>query len=164
MLEIRKSYPTDAYALINISDITWKNAFYDILPNGILHDNIHNIEKRVRHLQDQINENNRIFVALEDGVPIGYIFYAKAQNVVYDAAAEIRSIYILPEFQKQGIGTKLFENVLEEIKHLGYTEATIGVDKNNYIALHLYQSKGFTNILYDGKDENGEFYKLMKQL
>lgn len=120
MLKIRKSYPTDAYALINISDITWKNTFYDILPNGILHDNLHNVEKRVNHLRDQINENNRIFVALEDEVPIGYIFYAKAQNVVYEEAAEIRSIYILPEFQKKGIGTKLFENVLEEIKRLGY--------------------------------------------
>ena len=120
MLEIRKSYPTDAYTLINISDITWKNAFYDILPNGILHDNLQNVEKRVNHLQDQINENNRIFVALEDGVPIGYIFYAKAQNVVYDSAAEIRSIYILPEYQKQGIGTKLFNTALEEIKNLGY--------------------------------------------
>ena len=26
MLEIRKAYPTDAYTLINIHDITWKNA------------------------------------------------------------------------------------------------------------------------------------------
>ena len=79
-----------------------------------------NVEKRIMHLKDQIVENNRIFVALVDDVPVGYIFYAKAQNVIYEAAAEIREIYILPEFQKQGIGTKLFESVLDEIRKLGY--------------------------------------------
>lgn len=120
MLEIRKAYPTDAYTLIGIKDVVWKSEFYDFLPNGIISEMARNIDKRVMHLKDQISENNRIFVALEDDVPVGYIFYAKAQNVVYDSAAEIRDIYVMPEFQKKGIGTKLFERALEEIKKLGY--------------------------------------------
>lgn len=121
MLEIRKAYPSDAYALINIMDVVWKKEFYDFLPNGIIFEMIRNVERRVNHLRDQIIENNRIFVALEDDIPVGYIFYAKAQGTAYDAAAEIREIYILPEFQQKGIGTKLFEMALEEIKKLGYT-------------------------------------------
>lgn len=121
MLEIRKAYPTDAYSLINIMDVVWRNEFLDFLPNGIIFEMTHNVDKRIKHLTDQINENNRIFVALEDGVPIGYIFYAKAQSNMYDAAAEIREIYILPEFQRKGIGTQLFEKALKEIKKLGYT-------------------------------------------
>ena len=121
MLEIRKSYPTDAYALINIMDVVWKNEFYDFLPNGILFEMARNVDKRIMHLKDQIIENNRIFVALEDEIPVGYIFYAKAQGMGYESAAEIREIYILPEFQKKGIGTQLFEKALEEIKKLGYT-------------------------------------------
>lgn len=120
MLEIRKAYPTDAYTLINIMDVVWRREFYDFLPNGIIFEMTRNVEKRIMHLKDQIVENNRIFVALVDDVPVGYIFYAKAQNVIYEAAAEIREIYILPEFQKQGIGTKLFERVLDEIRKLGY--------------------------------------------
>ena len=40
----------------------------------------------------------------------------------------------------------------------------IGVDKDNISALHLYQKKGFTNVLFDGEDEYGEFYKLMKEI
>ena len=130
MLEIRKSYPTDAYTLINISDISWKNAFYDILPNGILHDNLQNVKKRIKHLQDQITENNRIFVAIEDGIPIGYIFYAAAQNVIYESAAEIRAIYILPEFQRKGIGTKLFEQVRKELSQLGFKSLIIYSPQN----------------------------------
>ena len=104
MLEIRKAYPTDAYALVNIMDTVWKSEFYDFLPNGIMFEMGKNLEKRIKHLTDQIEENNRIFVALEDNVPVGYVFYAKGQSVVYEASAEIREIYVLPEFQKKGIG------------------------------------------------------------
>ncbi|MBQ8681358.1 MAG: GNAT family N-acetyltransferase [Bacilli bacterium] len=125
MIEIRKAYGADAYQLVNITDTVWKDAFYDILPNGILNDMIRNTEKRISHLKDQINENNRIFVATSDEVPIGYIFYAKTQNVIYNAAAEIRSIYILPEFQHQGIGRQLFNKAIEELKKLGYKNLII---------------------------------------
>lgn len=144
MLEIRKAYPTDAYTLINIMDIVWKREFYDFLPNGILFEMSHNVEKRINHLTDQINENNRIFVALEDDVPIGYIFYAKAQNVVYDAAAEIREIYILPEFQRKGIGTQLFEKALEEVKKLGFTSLVLYCP---------WESKGLTFFLKMGGEK-----------
>lgn len=120
MLEIRKAYPTDAYTLINIMDTVWKVEFYDFLPNGIMHEMGRNIEKRIKHLTDQINENNRILVAINDEVPVGYIFYAKAQNVIYESAAEIREIYILPEYQKQGIGKKLFISAIEELKKIGF--------------------------------------------
>lgn len=120
MLQIRKSYPTDAYRLIQIMDIVWKDEFYDVLPNSIFHDMIRNVGKRVQHLKEQIEENNRIFVALEDEQIIGFIFYAKTTNVTYNVAAEIRSVYILPDFQRRGIGTKLFECVVDEIKRLGF--------------------------------------------
>lgn len=120
MLQIRKAYPTDAYSLIQIYDAVWKNEFYDILPNGIFQEMSRTVEKRVHHLKDQIQENNRIFVALEDEVTIGFIFYGKTSNSVYNSAFEIRSIYILPEFQRRGIGSQLFQNVSAEIEKLGY--------------------------------------------
>lgn len=120
MLQIRKAYPTDAYHLIHITDLAWKNEFYDILPNGIFQDMNQNVEKRIHHLKEQIEENNRIFVALEDDITIGFIFYAKTHDVAYDTAAEIRSIYVLPDFQRKGVGTKLLQSAIEEIKKLGF--------------------------------------------
>lgn len=125
MIEIRKAYPTDAYALINVMDVVWKREFYDFLPNGIIFEMSRSVDKRVSHLKNRIVENNRIFVALSDDVIVGYIFYAKAQNVIYDMAAEIREIYILPEYQRQGIGRQLFAKAIEEIKKLGYNSLVL---------------------------------------
>ena len=131
MIEIRKAYPIDAYTLINIKDNVWKNEFYDILPNGIINDMNKNIEKRIEHLIDQINENNRVLVALVDDKIVGYIFYAKALNEDLDLAAEIREIYILPDYQRKNIGTSLFESVVDELKKLGYNSIVLNLPINS---------------------------------
>lgn len=131
MIEIRKAYPIDAYTLINIKDNVWKNEFYDILPNGIINDMNKNIEKRIEHLIDQINENNRVLVALVDDKIVGYVFYAKALNEDYDLTAEIRELYILPEYQRKNIGTSLFENVVDELKKLGYNSIVLNLPINS---------------------------------
>lgn len=47
---------------------------------------------------------------------------------------------------------------------MGFAEAAIGVDKDNANALHLYRKFGFTEVLFDGADEYGEFYKLLKRI
>lgn len=120
MIEIRKAYPTDAYTLVNICDTVWRDEFYDVLPNAILNERIKNTTKRVNHLIDQIKENNRVFVAMDEGEIVGYIFYGKTHNAVYNMAIEIRDIFVLPKYQKQGIGKELFESVRKEIKQLGY--------------------------------------------
>ena len=36
-MEYRKSYPTDAYLLVQLRNEVWKNTYYDVLPNRILH-------------------------------------------------------------------------------------------------------------------------------
>ena len=120
MIQIRKAFPTDAYSLIQITDIAWKEAFYDLLPNGILSNMCQEKEKRVTHLRDQIQENNRVLVACEDGMIVGFIFFAKASNEMYIKSAEIRSICVLPEFQKKGIGSRLLEEAKKEIEKLGF--------------------------------------------
>ena len=131
MIEIRKAYPIDAYTLINIKDNVWKNEFYDILPNGIINDMNKNVEKRIEHLIDQINENNRVLVALVDDKIVGYVFYAKALNEDLDLAAEIRELYILPDYQRKNIGTSLFESVVDELKKLGYNSIVLNLPINS---------------------------------
>ena len=49
-------------------------------------------------------------------------------------------------------------------KEMGFDEMSIGVDKDNITAIHLYKKFGFTQVLYEGKDDQGEYYKLMKTI
>lgn len=124
-MEYRKSYPTDARFLVQLRNEVWKNTYYDVLPNGILQYMKENMEEMVNHLRDQIMENNRIIVALEENKIIGYIFYAKSQIDSYDNAAEIREIIVLPQYQGKGIGKALYQLAKNELMKLGYHNLVI---------------------------------------
>lgn len=117
----------------------------------------------------EIKDNNRVvFIYKINNEFIGEIAYViDAHDSDYTISGRriyLSRLIVKSTHRNQGIGSALIDYALEEVRNLGYIEATIGVDKDNYAALHLYKNKGFTNIIYDGKDENGEFYKLMKKL
>ncbi len=112
--------------------------------------------------------NRTVYIYKIDGEFIGEIAFVLEMNdpdyTIPNRRVYISRLLVKREYRNQGIGGILIDHVLEVAQKLGYKEATIGVDKDNAAALHLYQKKGFTNVLFDGKDEYGEFYKLMKSL
>lgn len=96
---------------------------------------------------------------------IAYVFdmhdndYTIANQRIY-----LSRLIVKKERRRNGIGGILIDFIIEQIRDMGYNEITIGVNKDNIAALHLYQKKGFTTILFDGADEYGEYFKLMKTL
>ena len=133
--------------------------------------NIWNMEKCefTEKFRQEIKTGNRVvFIYKINGKFIGEIAYVFEMNdcdyTIPDKRIYISRLIVKKEYRNQGVGGILIDYILQEIKNMGYKEATIGVDKYNVSALHLYQKKGFTNVLFDGKDEYGEFYKLMKEI
>lgn len=57
-------------------------------------------------------------------------------------ACEIREIYIRPDLKRQGIGTKLFEYTIKELKCRGYTIMSLGVFEENAGARSFYEKMG----------------------
>lgn len=134
-------------------------------------DNIWNMAKCefTEKFRSEIESGNRVvFVYKIGGEFIGEIAYVFDMNDS-DYTIPHRRIYISRLIVKsthrnQGIGGKLIDFILNEVKSLGYSEAAIGVDKDNLAALHLYRKKGFDKIIFEGCDEYGEYYKLLKTL
>lgn len=75
----------------------------------------------------------------------------------------VSRMIVKKEYRNQGIGSEILEFLIRKAKDMGFSEMTIGVDKDNVNALHLYK-KYFTEILFDGADENGEYLKLLKRI
>ena len=133
--------------------------------------NIWNMEKcefTEKFRQEIENGNRVVYIYKINDEFIGEIAYVFDMNdadyTIPNQRIYISRLIVKKEYRNQGIGGILIDYILDEIKKMGYKEATIGVDKDNVTALHLYKKKGFTNILFDGKDEYGEFYKLMKEI
>ena len=119
--------------------------------------------------RQQIEDGNRtVYIYKENGEFLGEIAYV-LDNGDPDYTIPGRRVYISrlivkSECRNRGIGGILVDHILQTVRELGYKEASIGVDKDNLSALHLYRKKGFTTVLYEGADQYGEYYKLMKAL
>ncbi len=76
----------------------------------------------------------------------------------------VSRMIVKKEYRNRGIGSGILTFLIEKAKEMGFSEMTIGVDKGNDNALHLYRKFGFTEVLFDGADEDGEYFKLMKRI
>lgn len=81
-----------------------------------------------------------------------------------DKRIYVSRMIVKKEYRNRGIGSEILEFLIAKAKEMGFCEMTIGVDKDNVNALHLYKKYGFTQVLFDGADEDGEYFKLMKRI
>ena len=64
------------------------------------------------------------------------------------------------DFQNKGYGTYLLKNVLAILKENGYREFTVGVEDDNFRAIHMYQALGFNELLLRKQEEyQGDEYE-----
>ena len=119
------------------------------------------------HYVEKVQPGNRIvYVYKVNGEFLGEIAYVFDMNdsdyTIPNQRIYLSRLIVKPEYRNKGIGSILVDFMIDEIMKMGYKEISIGVDKDNTAALHLYRKKGFTSVIFDGADEYGEFYKLLK--
>ncbi len=118
---------------------------------------------------DEIKSGNRlVFIYKLNGEFIGegaLVFdTGDSDYTVPGIRIYVSRMIVKKEYRNRGIGSKILEFLVEKAKEMGYREMTIGVDKDNVNALGLYKKFGFTEVLFDGADKDGEYYKLMKRI
>ena len=96
---------------------------------------------------------------------IAYVFDMHDNDyTIVNQRIYLSRLIVKKERRGNGIGGVLIDFMVKKIKNMGYKEITVGVDKDNTAALNLYRKKGFTTVLFDGADEDREYFKLMKKL
>ena len=117
--------------------------------------------------QEILSGNRVVYIYKVNGEFLGEIaFVLDMQDpdyTVFGQRVYISRLIVKQEYRNQGIGGMLIDHVLSEVEARGYPEASIGVDKDNEAALHLYRKKGFTTVLFDGEDEAGPYFKLLRR-
>ena len=110
---------------------------------------IHKLPEISRYLS--INEKEYFkYVTAAD-----HVFYYKAYKDEHLAAAihcELfdkilyMSIVVIPEYQKQGIGTAVLYDIQNGILPLKYTHIKVSIEKSNTASLKLFTKMGFIRI------------------
>lgn len=99
------------------------------------------------------------FVAVIEGQVAGHIslsepypylsnfFIEKIQGYDEKSYLEVGAFFVSPEFQKHGVGSKLFEHVINESEKLSKTPALVVVESyDSHKAISLYKRHGMTSI------------------
>ena len=105
-----------------------------------------------------------IFVLFEKDVLVGelHVMYESDDEnyAIRNRRAYLFAFRVRDSFQNRGYGTYLLKSVLAVLTENGYIEFTVGVEDENFRAIHMYQSLGFKEILLRKQEEyQGDTYE-----
>ena len=72
--------------------------------------------------------------------------------------AKLHKLYLLPEKQKQGIGSSAIELVRQQLKDAGFRRLRLNVNRQNANAIKCYSSNGFMMVQLENNDIGGGFF------
>ncbi len=96
-------------------------------------------------LQAHDNSASGIFGAFGDNEQlIGMLGFSRENHPKRSHIGSLWSMYVLPEFRRQGVGAALLDEALSHTQRLGVLrQIVLSVTGNNLAASSLYKSRGF---------------------
>jgi len=144
----------DARAIAEINAMAWRETYAGLMPAEILA-NI-DLADWTRRWLERIGSDESgqaVFVALEDGVAVGFgrcsrLTSPKLVPLGFDG--EIASIYLLRRVQRQGLGSGLMARLAEHLMCSGCASAAVWVLRDAPKARGFYEALGAAPLGVEG--------------
>jgi ribosomal protein S18 acetylase RimI-like enzyme len=104
-------------------------------------------------LNKQMKNNHYFFLALLNYSPVGFASFSCKDGSTY----KLQKLYVLPEFQKSGVGKKLLETVETVAKSMGAEKLQLNVNRENK-ARGFYEKNKFRRITEEDIDIGHGFF------
>lgn len=139
--EIRIAVYSDCRELSLLKREIWETTYRGIYPDEKIdnYDYLKNEEKFKNYID---NPNQLLYVVLNNDKIIGYIEFGEPSRPFKDFTQEIGLFYIKKDFQRHGIGRKLFNLAFDYIKSTGADKFFISCHKYNLNAQKFYEKMG----------------------
>lgn len=139
---IRNIEEKDIPRIVDIQIDGWKTAYKGIIDDSILNsmDRDKKIEKRNKDYRD-----NGFIVAESNKEVVGFCRYIDSNKFtqdILDIDCELLALYVKPELKYNGIGTKLFQFVMNEFKSKNKTKMILWCLKDNNPSKEFYKKMG----------------------
>lgn len=162
-MKIRKAAMEDAAGIAKVHVDSWRTTYKGIIPDDFL--SKLSYEQRTK-LWDRIipEEGNYVVVAeASEGRIIGFASGSKRDTNTVPNSSDLTSIYLLEEYQGQGIGKQILKHIFLHFKSLGYQKIFVDVLADNKTR-HFYEYYGAklfnkTQINIGGKDLDELIYE-----
>ena len=133
MIRLRPAEPGDARAIARIHVETWRSTYPGMLPDRTLIDmTVDGKARSWRLTLEQRSAPGAVLLAEqpEDGV-IGFASAGRNRHANLAFAGEVETLYVLPDWQNQGIGRSLLEGCFTALRERGFASAMVWVLADN---------------------------------
>ena len=149
---VREATINDAARIAEIDVISSRFAYQDILPDGILYQDI-SVENRVPVYERWIAENRFGMYVYEDsgtGLVTGMMGIGMCEDEDKKGAFELHFIYVDPDCLRMGAGSEMLRFFEQKGREKGCAEFVVWVLEGNGIGKHFYEKN---NYRADGKEK-----------
>jgi len=152
--EIRRAGPDDAQGIADVHDAAWTNAYSGIVPHQALNRMIK--RRGADWWKKAILRATVILVVEVEGKIAGYATLGRNRVKTLPFEGEIYEIYMRPEYQGIGFGTRLFIAARSELQRRGMAGTAVWVLADNDAAILFYENAGGRSVAkgseqFDGK-------------
>ena len=142
---IREAVPKDARAIAQIHVRAWQAAYRGQLTDDYL-DGL-SVDDRLEQHRRSLEEPRAgwtTWVADEGEGPIGFAVTGPSEDAdAGERTAEVYAIYLDPDRLGTGMGRRLFEHAVEDLRARGFDVATLWVLESNERARRFYEAAGW---------------------
>ncbi len=139
---IRNINEKDISSVADIQVNGWKTAYKGIIDDVIL--NSMNKDEKIKRFEGNYKKNGFVVAELENEV-VGFCRYADSNEFtpnMQDIDCEITALYVKPDLKYNGIGTKLFQFVVNEFKNQSKSKMILWCLKDNEPSKKFYTKMG----------------------
>lgn len=140
----------DCYEIAVLKGKVWNTTYQGIYPDEKLLG--YDVEKNKRIFENIVeNPEITLYVAVDGSKIVGFMTCGKPYRLFRKYGQEIGLLYILQEYQRQGIGRTFFCIAKKLIAERGYNEFFLSVNKRNYDAQRFYLAMGGEVLCEEGE-------------
>jgi GNAT superfamily N-acetyltransferase len=141
--EVRLAELGDADAIAEVHVASWRGAYTGLLPASVL--DAHTVERRAARWREGLaNANQRTWVALSDGIVVGFASGGPARDPdVTGRVGELYAIYVTPAAWDRGVGHALHQAALAALGD-EYDAVVLWVLDGNARARRFYGRHGWS--------------------
>jgi ribosomal protein S18 acetylase RimI-like enzyme len=143
-IDIRKAEPGDAEAIADVHHQAWRGAYSGIIPYRALNSMV---GRRGRDWwKNAIRRAASVLVVEMGGEVVGYATIGRNRARELRQQGEIYELYLRPEYQGIGLGTRLFAAARERLRDHGLKGLVVWALEDNVNALDFYAGAGGRDI------------------
>ena len=140
LIEIRRAKASDASAVAETHDESWRTAYQGIIPGRELEKLI--ARRGPEWWDSAIRKGSRISILGFGDKVAGYANFGRnrARSLFYDG--EIYELYLRPEYQGLGFGRRLFTSARRDLVQSGMKSLVVWALSDNETAVEFYRALG----------------------